>query len=173
MLGVVVGRLRILVHVKTCKSPHALVKPLVGWVAKSQEHEAAHPFARVEPIRHGDEFLVVRAVFGQLGLAGPEFLILLKVAFESLLEQPEDGIGASQSMEESPVVEGFDRVVGSVESAPSRGMQQVSAMIEILLGEAFACDGIGSKKLPFHQCPTRGRKRCIDNQGDVFRRHRG
>ena len=90
VLGIVVGRLGIFVHVQAGEAVHALSKPLVGRFAQSEEHEAAHSFAGVEQVRHGDELLVVRAVFGQLGLGGSEFLVLLKVAFESFLERLKD-----------------------------------------------------------------------------------
>ena len=77
-LRVVVGRLGILVHVQAGEAAHALSKPLVVRFGESQEHEAAHAFAGVEPVRLRDELLVVRAVFGELGQRGAEFLVLLK-----------------------------------------------------------------------------------------------
>ena len=76
-------------------------------------------------------------------------------------------------MEQGPVVKGLDCVVGSVERAPSRGMQQVSAIIEILLGEPLARDGIRAQKFPFHQGPARRSQRGVDGHGDVFRPHLG
>ena len=171
VLGVVVGRLGILVHVESGEALHALPQPGRTRFGKPLEHEPPHPFPGMEPVRHGDEFSVVGALPGQVGQGGSELAILVEVPLQRLLEQLQNGVGCPQRMEQRPVVKGLDGVVGSVQSPPAGSVQQVAALIHVLGGEDLAGFGVEAQQLAFHQRPGRWGHRTVQHQRRVFRGH--
>ena len=160
--GVVVGGFGILVHVEAGEAFHAEAEDGVGGIGQAEEHEGADAFAGVEPIGLGDELFVVGAVCGQFGFDGAHLLVLQEVAFEGFFVVGEDGVGAAEGVEEGPVVEGFDGVIGAVEGAPAGGVEEVAAGVEVLVGEAVAGEGALLEQFAFEQSPGGGRDGFID-----------
>ena len=171
VLGVVVGRVRILVHVEPGEAFHALPQARRTRFGESLEHESPHPLPGMEPVRHGDEFAVVGALPGQVGQGGPEPAILVQVSLQRLLEQLQNRVGRPQRMQQGPVVEGLDGVVGSVQSPPAGRVQEMASLIHILGGEDLAGLGVEAQQLALHQRPGRWGHRTVQHQERVFGGH--
>ena len=170
VLGIVVGGGWIFVHVQPGEAFHAGAEGSVRRLGEALEHDAPHPFAGMEPVGLSDELLVVGAVFRQLGQGRFQLSVLLVVAFEPLLEKLQDFIGAAKGVEQGPVVVGLDGVVGAVERAPARSMQQIAAVIDVAVTEVKDGPGVGVKKSALHQRPAGGRHRSVNDNGILSRR---
>ena len=160
---VVVRRLGILVHVHARKALHARDEFLVVGVGQGQKHESAHSFAGMEKVGLRDEVLVVRAVFGKLGERGTQLFVLFKVALVGALIVPEHGIRGAHGVEERPIVEGFDRVVGTVESSPSRRVKQITADVEVAVREPVHGKRVGAQQFALEHRPFRRRHGLVDD----------
>ena len=141
---------------------------IVG-VRERQQHQPAHSFAGMEPVGLGDEVFVVGAVLGDLGERGAQFLVLLQVALIGALVVPEHRIGGAHGVQERPIVEDLDGVVGTVERAPSRRVEQIAAFVEVALGKPVHRERVGAQQFPLEQRPFRRRHRLVDNDADLCR----
>ena len=65
------------------------------------EHERAHSFAGMEPVRLRDELFVVRAVLGELRQLRAQFAVLLEVAFLGLLVKLQHGVRSAERMQQA------------------------------------------------------------------------
>src|SRR5581483_9226147 len=82
--------------------------------------------------------------------------------FISLLKKTENGIRSAQRMQQGPVPEGLNRVVRTIEGAPSRRVRQIAAFVKIFGGEAFDGERIVTKQFAFQQSPSRRRHGRLD-----------
>ena len=171
--GVVVGGFGVFVHVEAGEAFHAEAEDGVGGIGQAEEHEGADAFAGVEPIGLGDELFVIGAVGGQFGFDGAHLLVLEIVAFEGAFVVGKDGVGAAEGVEEGPVVEGFDGVVGAVEGSPAGGVEEVAAGVEVLVGEAVAGLGALLEEFAFEEGPGGGRDGFVDFEGRLGEGDRG
>ena len=62
VLGVVIQRLRILIHIESGIAKRTMLKLRIGRVGQSLEVEGSEAFAVVKPIKHHGEFFVVHAI---------------------------------------------------------------------------------------------------------------
>ena len=68
VLGVVVWRGRVFVHVEPGETRHTAAELGVRGVGQALSHDAAHAFTGMEPVGLRDEFAMVSAVLGELRL---------------------------------------------------------------------------------------------------------
>ena len=139
---------------------------IVG-VRERQQHQPAHSFAGVEPVGLGDEVFVVGAVLGDLGELGAQFLVLVQVALIGALVVPEHRIGGAHGVQQRPIVEHLDGIVGTVERSPSRRVEQVAAVVEVALRETVHRERVGAQQLPLEQRPFRRRHGLINDDADL------
>jgi hypothetical protein len=111
----------------------------------------------VHPVEHDREFLVVHAVARERdgGRLGPG--VLAEVSLPGLLVQAQDDVGRAQGVQQGPVVDVLDGVVGPVVAAPALHAQQVAALVEVAAEELPAGRRVGPEQLPLQQGPVRRR----------------
>ncbi len=167
--GVVVGGAGVLVHVEAGVAYDATAEPLVARVGEALEVEDGQPLAVVHPVEHDGEFFVVHPVAGELNVPGAGQGVLAEVALPGLLIQAEDGVGAAQGVEDRPVGQVLDGVVGPVVAAPALDAFEEAPVVEIAGVEGLASPGIGSDQLALEHGPGRRRHRSRDPDGDGLR----
>ena len=153
VFGIVVGRVRILAHVHAGEPAHPRLEGAVVGVREALVHEALYALAAVVPVGHGHEFPVIGPLGGDGGLDGLQLLVLEKVTFQSPLIEFQHLVGSPQHVQQRPVGIALDSVVGAVQSAPARCVQQVTALVVVGRVELLDGRGIGVQKLPFQQRP--------------------
>jgi hypothetical protein len=84
------------------------------------------------------------------------------MSFLGLFEKIEDGIRPSERMQQRPVPERLNGIIGAIERAPSRSVEQVSALVYIFLSETLNCDGVVAQQFAFEQSPGWRRHGCFD-----------
>ena len=133
------------------------------------------PSPGMEPVGLCDEFLVIRTVLSELRQLRPQLSVLLVVPFQRFLVQLQHRSDPPIACSRRPVEEGLNRVVRTVQRPPSRRVQQVSALVDVLCREAFGSLRIRLQQLPFEQRPRRSGHRSIDHDGRIggvnLRRH--
>src|SRR5207237_10789461 len=85
LVGVVVRRAGVFVHVKAGEPADPAAELRVARVRKALEVEDAEPFRVMEPVEHHGEFLVIHPLPGELDLGRPRRGVLAEVALPGLL----------------------------------------------------------------------------------------
>ena len=176
VVGVVVGGPGVLVQVEPGVARDPPAERGVARVGEPLEVEHGQPLAVVHPVEHDGEFFVVHSIPGEFHLLGAGEGVLAEVALPRLLVQAEDGIGGPQGMEDRPVGEVLDGVVGPVVAPPALDAFEEAAIVEIAAEERLAGPGVGPQQLALQDGPGgrlhRRRHAEMDGLGGVRPGHR-
>ena len=155
MLGVVIGRLRILVHVEAGKA--AATADVVGviGVAEPVQQKRRQPFAMVEPVEGDGKFFVVHAVSGHRHFDRLRFRVLAQMTFQAASEQIENAVVSAEGVKHRPVELVLGGIVGSVVAAPAGHTFEVAAPVEILVVELGTGLCLHLEELALQQGPPR------------------
>ena len=165
VLGVVVRRARVLVHVEPGEPPNAPLEGRVFGVGKPAQVEQSEPFAVVLPVEHDREFLVVHPVPGKRHLDRLGLRVLPEVAFPRLLVHLEHDVRSPERMQHRPTGTVLGRIVRPVIAAPPLDTSQIAAFVKVSRKERLARLRVGPEQFPLEQRPIRRRHR----RGDVNR----
>ena len=170
MLAVVVGRARVVAEIEAGEAAGAGLEGAVVRVGEALQVENGEPFAVMQPVEHHGEFFVVHPVAGEGDVFRPGGRVLPQVAFPALLVHVEDRVGGAERVQDGPVAQVFDGVVGTVVAAPPHDALQVAALVEILVEERGAGDGVLVEEFAFEQGPRRRSHRRFDGDRRMRRR---
>ena len=152
---VVIGRLRVFIHVEAGITPDALLVTGVGRIAQRLQDEGRDPFSVVHPIEHHGEFLVVHAFPRHGHVLGLGLGILLQVAVPAVLVHGQDAIRRPERVEHGPVEQVFASVIRAVVAAPTGNAEQVAPFVKILGIERRARLFLRAQEFPLQQRPMR------------------
>ncbi len=153
VVRIVVRGVGIFVEVKAGEAADAGLVGFVVGIRKALQVEDGEPFAVVQPVEHHGEFFVVHSVAREGNVPRLGLGVLPQVAFPTFFVHFENAVGGAQRVQDGPVAQVFDRVVGTVVAAPALDALQVAALVEVLVEEDLAGGGVFAQKFPLEHGP--------------------
>ena len=117
--------------------------------------EGSQPFAVVDPVERGGKLLVVHTVASQRDLDLRK-CVLPQVPFPALLVEREDVVCATQGIEQGPIGQAFDGVIGTIVAPPAFNAFKVSALVEVSIVVHLACGACGPEQLALDSAQSGG-----------------
>ncbi len=119
VLGIVVGRAGVFVHVEAGVAADPLAEGAVVGIGQPLQVEDGQPFAVVQPVEHDGELFVVHAVAGERDLRRLGQRVLPQMSFPGLLVKLQHTVGAAQGVQDRPVLQ-FSMASSGPSSPPQR-----------------------------------------------------
>ena len=155
VLGIVVRCPGVFVHVEPGIAADAGREGRGIRVAETHQVEDGEPLAIVQPVEHHREFLVVHPVPRHRHIHGLRMGVLPEVPFPAFGIQITDRLGGPQRIEDRPVRQVFDRVIGSVVASPPLDAFQPAPFVKVSVEEGLARLRVGLDQLALEQSPGR------------------